>query len=220
LQLSKAGSPPKLTLVTSACPGEGKTVTAVNTAILLAGCNARVLLVDADLRRSRCHEVLQCESRVGLTEVLTGLVKPDEVIRQTSIKTLFLLSAGSRAPNPAELLGSDVMGQTLTHLKAQFDYVVIDSAPVMPVSDATILSTMVDGVMLVVATAVTSKRHVRAALAKLEYARAKVFGTVLNRARLQTPNYAHYYTHVHYLEHMEGSAAELLQTAPKSDRRV
>src|SRR5262249_51670452 len=155
--LSRAGEPPKTILFTSGIHGEGKTVTVINTAIVFAQMGVRVLVIDADLRRPNCHRVLGIENGVGLTahqvglgltEVLTGQRTPEEVIRPTALPHLFLLSAGSSPPDPAELVGSRKMQEILASLQEHYDYILIDSPPVMLVSDAVLLSTVVDGVML------------------------------------------------------------------------
>lgn len=197
LLLSRAGAPPKVTLITSAVMGEGKTVTAVNCAAILAQLGARVLLIDADLRRPRCHRVLAVENHLGLTEVLTGVRDLHDLIRPSGVENLFLLSSGSVPPNASELLGSSKMHEVLTELQEIYDYVVIDSPPVMPVSDALLLSTLADGVLLVANASHTPRHQVRAARARLEYARAKIFGTVLNRVKLHHSEY-HYYHQGYY----------------------
>jgi len=106
LLLSRAGAPPKVTLITSAIAGEGKTVTAVNTAAMLAQLGANVLLIDADMRRPRCHRVLDLDNNLGLTEVLTGVRDLHDLIRPTTVPNLFILSSGSIPPNATELVGS------------------------------------------------------------------------------------------------------------------
>ena len=113
LQLSRAGSPPKSILLTSATNSEGKTVSAINTAVVFAHTGVRVLVVDADLRRPRCHRVLGIDNRLGLTEVLAGTHQVDELIRETGIEGLWLLTSGSIPPNPSELIGSEKMRETL-----------------------------------------------------------------------------------------------------------
>lgn len=206
LLLSRAGAPPKVTLITSSVAGEGKTVTAVNTAAMLAQLGARVLLIDADMRRPRCHRVLDIENHLGLTEVLTGVRELHDLIRPTAVDNLFILSSGSVPPNATELVGSSKMHHVVTQLQEIYDYVVIDSPPVIPVSDALLLSTIADGVLLVVNAANTPKQHVKAARARLEYARAKVFGTVLNRIRIHHSEYHYYYHQGYYTPEDEDAA--------------
>ena len=197
--LSRADSPPKMILFTSAKSGEGKTVTSANTALLFAHNGSRVVLVDADLRRPRCHKVFAVENHMGLTEVLIGSREVQQVLRSTSTDRLFLLSSGSIPPNPTELLGSKKMRHVLEQLAEDFDVVIVDSPPVLPVSDAMILSTIVDGVVLVVGSDNTPKNQVLAACMRLEYARAKIFGVVLNKVDMRSHDYKYYYHfHVYY----------------------
>jgi polysaccharide biosynthesis transport protein len=214
LLLSRAGAPPKVTLVTSALAGEGKTVTAVNTAAMLAQLGASVLLIDADMRRPRCHRVLGLDNNLGLTEVLTGVRDLHDLIRPTTVANLFILSSGSVPPNATELVGSPKMHQVVTQLQQIYDYIVIDSPPVMPVSDALLLATIADGVLLVTNASRTPKQQVRAARARLEYARAKIFGTVLNRIKIHHSEYQYYYHRGYYAPEDEDGALQQDQEAP------
>jgi polysaccharide biosynthesis transport protein len=172
--LSRAEEPPKTILFTSATHSEGKTATVINTAIVFAQLGVKVLVIDADLRRPSCHQVLSVQRRPGLTELLTGLGESQELIQPTYTADLFLLSGGSAPPNPAELVGSGKMRETLASLREHYDYILIDSPPVMPVSDAVLLSTMVDGVVLVVDSRQPPKEVVRDACTRLNFARAKI----------------------------------------------
>jgi protein-tyrosine kinase len=133
------------------------------------------------------------ENGLGLTEVLTGQTGPMEVIRPTAANHLFLLSAGFLPPNPAELVGSKKMQETIASLREQYDYILIDSPPVMQVSDAMLLSTIVDGVVLVVRSQETPKYVAKDARLRLSYARAKILGVLLNRVNLRSGDYAYYY---------------------------
>lgn len=193
--LSRAGESPKTFLFTSATEGEGKTLTAVNTAVIFAQMGLRVLIVDADLRRPRCHKVLGVRNWAGLTEVLTGTRTTQEVIKPTTTEKLFLLSSGAVPPNPAELIGSRKMSEVMTALLQEYDCIVVDSPPVMPVSDAVLLSTLFDGVVLVVNGQKTPRHLVKETRSRLLYARAKILGVVLNRVDMQTSEYAYYYGH-------------------------
>jgi polysaccharide biosynthesis transport protein len=205
--LSRAGAPPKVILMTSTTSGEGKTVTATNTAVLFAHTGAKVLLIDADLRRPRCHRVFGVDKEPGLTEVLTGRRDVFEMIRPTAVDGLSMLTSGSLPPNPTELLGSDKMKQILTLVAGSFDFVVIDSPPILPVSDSILLSTIVDGVVVIVNSAKTAKQQIRVACARLKYARSKLFGIVLNKVNLQSPEYKYYKNYYfHYTnEVLEGN---------------
>jgi polysaccharide biosynthesis transport protein len=193
LLLSQAGESPKTILFTSGIHGEGKTISVLNTALVFAQMGVRVLVIDADLRRPDCHRILRMDKGLGLTEVLTGQRGPEEVIRPTALDHLSLLSAGTVPPNPAELVGSKKMQETIAYLREGYDYILIDSPPVMQVSDAVLLSTMVEGVVLVVNSQQTPKDVVREARARLGYARAKILGVVLNRVDLRGRPYAYYY---------------------------
>jgi capsular exopolysaccharide synthesis family protein len=192
--LSQAGSPPKIILVTSARRGEGKTVTAINTALMFAQVGAKVVLVDADLRSGRCHQTLGLNdgSKSGLTELLVGSYDP-LYIRNTAVPNLFLLPRGTRPPNSTELVGSQRMSEVLHDLASMFDFVVLDSPPLIPISDSTLLASMVDGVLLVIDSARTPKKQMKSARLKLDYARAKIYGFVINRMQPKSFYYRDYY---------------------------
>jgi succinoglycan biosynthesis transport protein ExoP len=189
LLFSQAGRTPRSILFTSAVENEGKTVTALNVALAFAHTGSRVLLVDADLRKARCHEILGIDNNSGLSEVLTGQRQHEEVIRQTGTG-LFVLCAGGDCPNPAALLGSAAMRDLLVRVCQDYDHVLVDSPPLMPVSDATALAVLVDGVLMIVGAS-TSKRIVRQACARLGHVGATIFGVALNRA--DTANHDYYY---------------------------
>ncbi|MBI4526971.1 MAG: polysaccharide biosynthesis tyrosine autokinase [Deltaproteobacteria bacterium] len=200
LLLSRAGEPPHIVLITSATRGEGKTTTLINTAIVFAQMGVRTLVIDADLRRPRCHKVLEVENGVGLSELLAGQIDVQKAIKPTAADGLFLMSSGAACPNPAELLGSKKMNETLLLLKEQYDYIFVDSSPVMAVSDAVMLSTMVEGVLLVV-DGKTSKTLVREARARLSNPYTKILGVLLNRVDTRNGDYASYYRHYYHYYH-------------------
>lgn len=185
LLLSQAERPPKTILFTSATHAEGKTVTVLNTARVFADLHARVLVIDADLRRPSCSRILLPNGGAGLTELLAGQVALIATIKFTSVPSLFFLSSGAIPPNPVELVGSRKMQELLTELRDHFDYIFIDAPPLLPVSDAVLLSTMVDGVVVVTDSQRTSRPAVREACARLAYAHAKVLGVVLNKVDMR-----------------------------------
>jgi capsular exopolysaccharide synthesis family protein len=189
---ARAGEPPRVILFTSGTMAEGKTVTTINTAVIFAQMGSRVVVIDADLRHRRCHEILGTGNGVGLTELLTGQRELAEVLKPTPTGGLFFISAGATPPSPAELLGSQKMADTITTLQGDFDYILIDSPPVMPVNDAVLLSTMVDGVV-VVGGSETPKQVIRQACLRLRAVRAKILGVVLNRVNIRNGDYAYYY---------------------------
>jgi len=196
IAFSRAGDPPRTVLISSAVLGEGKTVTSVNVAAAFGQLGGRVLIIDADIRRPRCHKILNLDNGAGLTEVLVGQTELQKAIRTTSAPGLFLLSAGSPAPSPAELLGSKQMQQLLEAVSERFDYVIVDSAPIMPVSDAMTLSTMLDGVLVVV-SAHTPKQAVHEACVRLGHVGAKILGVVLNKLDVTSPDF-HYHHRYSY----------------------
>ena len=190
---SRAASSPKTVLITSGSVSEGKTMTAVNSALAFAQMGDKVLLIDADLRRSRCHSVLDIPNDAGLSEVLTGRRKPEEVVRSTGIEGLACITAGSPHANPGALLGSKKMADLLAYLRTFYDSILIDSAPVMQISDTLLLATMVDGVLLVAGPA-TPKRVLQTVCARLHMVRAKLLGVVLNRLDIKLGNDGYYYS--------------------------
>ncbi len=191
--MSRADESPKTLLFTSSTPGEGKTTTLTNTAIMFARMGSRVLVLDADLRQPSCLRALGVESDSGLADYLANLAPLDQVIQPTSIPNLSVLGAGSLPPSPTELLGSKKMSETLEYLKERYDYVFIDSPPVIPVSDAVVLSTIVDGLIFVVRGQMTPKPIVRDALAQLGNRKSKILGLVLNRVNMKSGEYRNYY---------------------------
>ena len=172
-------------------------MTAVNIAMAFAQMGGRVLLIDADMRRARCHEVLGVHNLVGLTEVLVGQKQASEVIRPIGNGGLSFMSAGSVPPNPTELLASRRMQEVLEELSASYDSVLIDSPPVMPVSDSVVLSRLVDGVVVVVGPR-TPKQLVRHACARLGQVGARILGVVLNQVNMKSPDYYHYHRYYAY----------------------
>ena len=198
LLLSSAGKPPKTILITSSQPAEGKTTTGINTAFMLAQTGAEVLMIDCDLRRPRLHAQFELPNAKGLTTWLSGEKNLDSLI-QTCEKepNLKVLTSGPVPPNPAELLGSEEMRKLLSLLSEQYAHIIIDSPPVISFTDASILSTMVDGVILVVHGGRSSRAVVRRAKQQLLDVGAHVFGVVLNNVKVETHDYyySRYYSH-------------------------
>lgn len=193
--LSSAGRAPKALLVTSSLPGEGKTTTAVNTASILAQTGASVVIVDADMRRPRLHSIFDVPDQLGLSSILSSSVSDDEIMEMINLdeaKGVNVLTSGPIPPNPAELIGSEQMRHLLTLLQDNFDHVVIDSPPVSSFTDGVLISTMVDGVLLVVHGGKSSRHIVRRAKQLLQEVGAKIFGVVLNNTQVQTHDYYQY----------------------------
>ena len=205
--LSRAAEPPRTLLFASGVDGEGKTTTAVNTAILFAQMGGRVLLIDADLRRPTTHRLLQMGNPHGLTEILTGQRNLQDVVRTTPVENLYLISAGALPPNPTELLASQTMRALLADVAQRFDYVLIDSPPVMAVNDPVVLASAVDGVVLVVHWQRTSRKVLRRARARLTAAGGRLLGVVLNRVNTRHGEFPDYYIN-YYDSHHPGPAAQ------------
>jgi capsular exopolysaccharide synthesis family protein len=194
LLLTSLGAPPKLILVTSALPQEGKSTTSINCAIVLAQKDSRVLLIDADLRRPSIHKTLGLGPKIGLSDVLTGNATLAQAILRSPISpSLFILPAGTPPPNPAELLASSNMRDILASLREQFDHVVIDTPPTLSVTDAVVLSPTADAVVLVIRSAQTTKQALRRSRELLMSVNARVSGVLLNAVDLRSPDYYYYY---------------------------
>jgi capsular exopolysaccharide synthesis family protein len=190
--LSTAAAPPKTILITSSQPGEGKTTTAVNTAISLSQLGASVLLIDADMRRPAVHTVLNITRNCGISNYLSGQGPLDDLIVKLPIPNLFALPCGPIPPNPAELISSDRMKELLRELSRRFDHILIDSPPLISVTDPVILSTMVDGAIFVVQSGKSSRELVRRARRDLSGAGARVLGVVLNNVNIKREGYDEY----------------------------
>jgi capsular exopolysaccharide synthesis family protein len=195
LLLSNLGAPPKVIMITSALPQEGKTTTSMNCAVVLAQKKgARVLLIDADLRRPSVHKNLGMGPHSGLSNVLTGSTTLDLAITQTSVlPNLDVLAAGTPPPNPAELLASSNMRDMLAELRGQYDHIVIDTPPSLSVTDAVVLSPRADAVVLVIRSGQTTKTALRRSRDILMQVNAKVVGVLLNAVDLSSPDYYYYY---------------------------
>jgi exopolysaccharide transport family protein len=194
LLLSNLGAPPKVIMVTSARPQEGKTTTSINTAIVLAQKGVRVLLIDADLRRPSVHKTLGMGPRSGLSNVLTGSATVQQTITTSPIlANLFIMPAGTPPPNPAELLASANMKDLVAELRQQFDHIVIDTPPTLSVTDAVVLSPRADATILVIRSGQTTKQALRRARDILMQVNAHVAGVLLNAVDLTSPDYYYYY---------------------------
>jgi capsular exopolysaccharide synthesis family protein len=193
LLLSSAERAPRIMLVTSSYPAEGKTTIASNTAISLAQTGARVLVLDADMRRPRCHRILRVPNEVGLSTYLSREVELERAIQPHEIPTLSIMPAGPIPPNPSELLSSPKLRGLLAEAQDQFDHIIIDSPPVIQVSDALIISPLVDGVVLVVKSGQTPREVVLRAKQALFDVNAKIFGVVLNGINLRADGYYYNY---------------------------
>jgi capsular exopolysaccharide synthesis family protein len=199
--LSTAGHAPKSLLITSSLPSEGKTTTATNTAISLAQTGARVLIIDADMRRPRLHSIFNISNAAGLSTLLSSELKDEDIdaaIGHDEKSRLYLLPSGPIPPNPAELIGSEQMATLLKMLQNRFTHVVVDSPPIASFTDGVLIASMVDGVILVVNAGRSSRQVVRRARQMLQEIGAKIFGSVLNNVDLsKNQNYYYYQSYYH-----------------------
>lgn len=224
LLLSSLGAPPKTILVTSALPQEGKSTTSINTAIVLAQKGTRVLLIDADLRRPSIHKTLGMGPRTGLSNVLTGSATLHQaIVRSTILPSLFILPAGTPPPNPAELLASSNMKDVLAELREEYDHIVVDTPPTLSVTDAVVMSTRADAVVLVIRCGQTTKQALRRSRDLLTQVNARVCGVLLNAVDLNSPDYYYYYEyqgkyHHYYQEDVvDGANESATQTTSTGD---
>jgi polysaccharide biosynthesis transport protein len=218
LLLSNLGAPPKVIMVTSARPQEGKTTTSINTAIVLAQKGVRVLLIDADLRRPSIHKTLGMGPRSGLSNLLTGSATLQQTVAASPIlPNLFILPAGTPPPNPAELLASSNMRDLLEDLREQFDHVVIDTPPTLSVTDAVVLSPRADATILVIRSGQTTKQALRRARDILTQVNAHIAGVLLNAVDLTSPDYYYYYEYQgKYGSYYQEEAPEGDEAEPKA----
>jgi capsular exopolysaccharide synthesis family protein len=192
---SSADTGAKCILVTSTGPGEGKSVVSANLALGFAEAGQRVLLIDGDLRRPRLHELFSRSQEPGLSNLMVGTSKASDVVHRAPTPGLWLLAAGKTPPNPAELLGSVRFKEFLATLDEHFDWVIVDSPPVMPVADASVLAHAAGKVVFVVGAEMTDRRSARAACEQLSKTSARVVGAVLNKVDIERNPYyfADYY---------------------------
>ncbi|NPV51927.1 MAG: CpsD/CapB family tyrosine-protein kinase [Firmicutes bacterium] len=193
LQFVRLDSPLRSLAVTSTAPGEGKSTVAANLAIAVAQAGKSTILVDADLRRPKLHKMFNLPNRTGLTNLLLGN-SGLEVLHDTGVEGLKLLPSGALPPNPSELLGSGAMTRVVEALDAEADFLIFDTPPMMAVTDAAVLGTKVDGVLLVLRLGQAAREGVMRAKTLLQNANARVLGVVVNGIKPEGRyNYYYYY---------------------------
>ena len=192
----------KVVLVTSVNPGDGKTIVTTNLAASLAQAGEKALVIDADIRKPRCHRAFSLRNRVGLTNVLVDSLDLSSAVQESPVQGLSVLTSGPIPPNPAELLESRAMADVLSQARDRFDHVLVDCPPAGPLADATILASKVDGIILVVTAGETRVDHAREVKESLERAKGKILGVVLNKVRYSLRDYRYRY----YYE--EGSSGQ------------
>lgn len=181
LQFVNAGQPPRSIVITSSVPGEGKTTTSAHLALTLAAGGMKVCLVEADLRRPKLMSYLGLEGGAGLTNVLIGQSKLEDMLQPYGETGVTLLGCGQLPPNPAELLGSPQMRDVLADLRERFDITIVDSPPLLPVTDAAVLAGVADGALVVVGASVVRREELARSLKRLRMAQAPILGVIVNR---------------------------------------
>ncbi|WP_309858043.1 CpsD/CapB family tyrosine-protein kinase [Bacillus sp. SLBN-46] len=193
IQYSSVDQEVKTLLVTSSGPGEGKSTTTANLAVVFAQQGKKVLIVDTDLRKPTVHYTFNQTSTFGLTSVLTKQMTLEKAVSETEEKNLYVLPCGPIPPNPAELLSSQAMDRFFQEAQELYDMILFDAPPILVVTDAQILANKCEGAILVVSSGVTEKDKIVKAKELLDSAQSKVLGVVLNNKKLQETNYYHYY---------------------------
>jgi non-specific protein-tyrosine kinase len=193
LEFSSLDKPLRSMVVTSAAPEEGKSTTLANLAVAIAQAGKRVILVDCDLRRPSLHQLFNARATPGFTDMMRDdalMSKPP--LQDTTVQNLWLLTSGTIPPNPAELVASRRMGEVIAALQKQADIVLFDAPPVVAVTDAALLASKVDGVLLVVSAGKTKRDHAKKAKALLDKVNAHLIGTVLTNVKGEAALYQYY----------------------------
>lgn len=195
IQALDSRTPIKAITITSSIHGEGKTITAINLAIQMANDlnKKNILLVDADMRRSRISKYLGFESDAGLSDLITNGTNVDQALVNIGISNLTILPAGKTPHNPAEILGSTKMGNLIAALKTKYDYIIIDSPPIVPVTDAGVIGSQTDGILMVIQANRTQKGVVEHGKNLLTQAHAKLLGYILTNIQYHIPEYIYRY---------------------------
>jgi polysaccharide biosynthesis transport protein len=201
--LSTAGRPPKTMMVTSGQPGDGKTTTLFNIALALTQLKSEVVIVDCDMRKPRIHKLLQLTKSEGLSSLLANGGDINKFISRTAVPHLSVIPCGYVPPNPSELISSESMKELLRSLAERFDYVLVDSPPLFSVSDPLILSTLVEGVILVVKSGQSKSELVRRACQDLSSVGARVLGVTLNNLDLRKDGHDYYNSYRNYVDYVD-----------------
>ena len=200
LQFASVDGHIKSAVITSSAPREGKTLTASNLAIIEAQAGLKTLLLDTDLRRPMIHNLFNLDKENGISRVLTGEIKLDEAIKKTEIENLYIITSGPIPPNPSELLASNRMKEILKVVRQKFDFIVLDSPPMIAVTDPVVLGQEADGIIFVIRSGITSRDIAEKCKSNAEYAKIKILGTVLNDVDIRNiyGTYNYYYNRYYY----------------------
>ena len=197
LGFASMDEPCRSILFSSSSPRDGKSTVISNLAVVLAQAGSRVVLIDADLRKPVQHQIFAVDNRQGLTNCLLKEVEAEKVLHNSLVNNLWVMTSGPIPPTPAEILASHRTAEVLTHLLEAYDYVLIDAPPVLAVTDASILSTIVDGVVLVINATATRTDLARESTEQFKKANARVIGVVLNQVKMDSNDHKYYYYYSH-----------------------
>lgn len=199
IEFSSLDKKVQVIVITSSGPSEGKSTTAANLAVNMAKAGKRTVLIDADLRKPTQHRNFKCSNHKGLSNLLIGEAKFEEVIHVTEVENLFVLTCGTKPPNPSELIGSAKMNRFVTGLRDSFDCIIIDTPPIIAVTDAQVLAKYADGYVLVITSGKTERQAAIKAKDLLDKVNAKILGVVLNRIDVKSKKsgygYGYYYSY-------------------------
>lgn len=218
LLFSAADNAPRIILVTSSAPSEGKTITSANLAVTMAQAGNRVLLLDCDMRRPKMHRVFNIPRDRGISNILVGNCTVDEAIIHTTIPGIDIVVSGPVPPNPSEMLGSQRMTKLLADVRDRYDRIIIDSPPLTAVTDAVILSRCVDGVLLVIRAAETHREIIKNAIGLLNNANAHTLGAVLNGVQMGRDSY-YYYQYYYYYYGEDGDKKKKVHRKKRAQSR-
>ncbi len=223
LQFLNVDNPPRVIVVTSSAPSEGKTTTAINIALALAEAEHKVVLVDGDMRRPSLAKYLDLVSSVGFSTALSGAATLAEVLQSTKYSNLTVLAAGPTPPNPSELLGSQAAGKVLDVLRSQYDYVIIDSSPLLAVTDGAILATRADGTLLIARFGETKRDQLAHAAGIINDVGATLLGAVVTMTPTRgssTYSYSYTYGYSYYGEDDAKHSIAKKKKAPRGTARA
>ena len=192
IEYSNVDQNTKTILVTSSDKNEGKTTTVSNLAVSFANLNKKVLIIDCDLRNPSIHKMFRLNNIYGLTDILAKDRAVDKCIQETELENLYVLTAGAIPPNPAEILSSEKMKNLIEDLKNIYDYIFIDTPPIGLVTDAGVLSSFIDGVVLVVKSESVEKKYLEETKKKLDAVDARILGAILNSYKSEQKDYNYY----------------------------
>ncbi|MBC2397109.1 CpsD/CapB family tyrosine-protein kinase [Clostridium tetanomorphum] len=185
-------------VITSSGPGEGKSTTSSNLAVVMAQGGSKTIIIDCDQRKPRLHKLFSLSNESGLSDLLAGNTEFSQAVHKTEIENLDILPAGTRPPNPSELLSSKKMGSFIEELRGEYDCIILDTPPVIAVTDAQLLASKADGCVLVLSAGEVEREAAMKAKELLEKVQAKIIGVVLNKLEVSEKGYYGYYYHYYY----------------------